>query len=359
MIFSIRNLEFELASLLLEGWAAFAARCVCALLILLVGRAVRGWVCGRLLPKLLGREWKLAPIPILLRSFQKPVERVIRFTALYFALASLPWAIAGIPAFLKILYGVAVTFCVTEGFYRASELPALLLTHCGEEIRTNRTLLTLLDKVYKVLVVVLGVATMAQESGLPIGSVLASAGLVGLTISLAAQDIAKNFFSGVVILLDRPFSVGDWIVVGGVEGEVVDINLRSTKVRTLDNTVYILTNSSVSEATIGNASQRTRRLYSLTLSVACGTPRDELERLMADLTAKLQASEHTWEDTVSVKVSGFSASGITLAVSAYVRTADTGTFLQMQNDLTLLVMDVVNADHVQLPMPATKVQLAQ
>ena len=57
--------------------------------------------------------------------------------------------------------------------------------------------------------------------------------------------MAKNFFSGVVILLDKPFSIGDWITVGDVEGEVVDINFRSTKVRAVDNSIYILTNSTV------------------------------------------------------------------------------------------------------------------
>ena len=96
-----------------------------------------------------------------------------------------------------------LVFLIGTGFYHASGIAALLLASSSEEVRTNRTLLTLLDKVYKVAVVVLCGATIAQESGLPVGSVVASAGLIGLTISLAAQDMAKNFFSGVVILLHR------------------------------------------------------------------------------------------------------------------------------------------------------------
>ena len=91
-----------------------------------------------------------------------------------------------------------LVFLIGTGFYHASGIAALLLASSSEEVRTNRTLLTLLDKVYKVAVVVLCGATIAQESGLPVGSVVASAGLIGLTISLAAQDMAKNFFSGVV-----------------------------------------------------------------------------------------------------------------------------------------------------------------
>ena len=107
----------------------------------------------------------------------------------------------------------------------------LLLASCSLEIRSNKTLLSLLNTTYKVLVIAVGVAAGAQEVGFPIGSIVAGAGLVGLTISLAAQESASNLFSGLVILLDKPFSVGDWITVGEVEGEVIDINFRSTRIR--------------------------------------------------------------------------------------------------------------------------------
>ena len=259
--------------------------------------------------------------------------------------------------FLLTVFELAATFFVCQGLYAAADLTDLLLASCGEEVRTNRTLTTLLNKVYKVLIVVLGVMTMAQESGLPVGSIVASAGLVGLTISLAAQDSAKNLFSGLVILLDRPFSIGDWITVGDVSGEVVDINFRSTKVRALDNSVYILTNSTVSSATINNGTLRNKRLYRFTLGVTYDTTRPQLEQLMTDLTAMLKASPYTYEDSVLVKLSGFGASSIDLLVSAYLRTADMTRFLQMQNDLNLDLMDVMQKNGVDFAFPSTTVYL--
>ena len=276
---------------------------------------------------------------------------------MYLALRSLPWAIPGLPALLLKAYRMMLVFLIGTGFYHASGIAALLLASFSEEVRTNRTLLTLLDKVYKVAVVVLCGATIAQESGLPVGSVVASAGLIGLTISLAAQDMAKNFFSGVVILLDKPFSIGDWITVGDVEGEVVDINFRSTKVRALDNSVYILTNSTVSSATINNGTLRNKRLYRFTLGVTYDTSRPQLEQLMTDLTAMLKASPYTYEDSVLVKLSGFGASSIDLLVSAYLRTADMTRFLQMQNDLNLDLMDVMQKNGVDFAFPSTTVYL--
>ena len=357
MIFTIHDLGFSFAGLLLEGWFAFAARCVCALALLFVGWVCCRWLRKKLFPRLLQRSWHFAFTHPLLESFASPAARIAWYTGIYLALRSLPWAIPGFPALLLKVYRMLLVFLIGTGFYHASGIAALLLASSSEEVRTNRTLLTLLDKAYKIVVVLLCGATIAQESGLPVGSIVASAGLVGLTISLAAQDMAKNFFSGVVILLDKPFSIGDWISVGEVEGEVVDINFRSTKVRALDNSVYILTNSTVSSATINNATLRNKRLYRFTLGVTYDTTRPQLEKLMADLDAMLKASPYTYEDSVLVKLSGFGASSIDLLVSAYLRTADMTRFLQMQNDLNLDLMDVMQKNGVDFAFPSTTVYL--
>ena len=156
---------------------------------------------------------------------------------------------------------------------------------------------SLLDTAYKVLVIVLCVAALAQEVGFPIGSIVAGAGLVGLTISLAAQESASNLFSGIVILLDKPFSVGDWITVGDVEGEVIDINFRSTRIRSLDKTINVVTNSKICSSTVQNAALRTMRPYKFNLGVTYGTTRPKLEQLMKSLQTMLDASPYTNKGT--------------------------------------------------------------
>ena len=290
MIFSIRDLGFELGPFLLEGWLALAARCVCALVIFLAGSLVSLLLRKKICPALRGRTWHFAATPILLRSLERPLERMAVFTGFYLALASLPWAIAGPPKFLLIVYKVLMTLLFCNGLYQASDVADLLLASCSPEIRSNKTLLSLLNTTYKVLVVILGVATAAQIAGFPIGSIVAGAGLVGLTISLAAQESASNLFSGIVILLDKPFSVGDWITVGDVEGEVIDINFRSTRIRSQDKTVSIVTNSKICSSTVQNAALRTMRPYKFTLGVTYNTTRPQLEQLMADLKKMLDES---------------------------------------------------------------------
>ena len=359
MIFVIHSLGFAIGSLLLEGWAAFAARCACALALLALGALARSLLRKKLFPKLLAHSWHFEATHILLQSFSVPAQRMVWFSGIYLALASLPWAIQGMPKLLLMVYRMTMTLCICEGLYLASDVASLLLKSCSEEIRSNKTLLSLLDTAYKVLVVILGVATLAQESGFPIGSIVAGAGLIGLTISLAAQETAGNIFSGIVILVDKPFAVGDWIIAGDVEGEVIDINFRSIKIRGLDKSVSILTNSKVCSSTIVNCAMRTTRPYKFTLGVTYGTSRAKLEQLMADLTAMLEASEYVEKGSALVRLTSFGDSSINLLVSAYLRTNQAGTFLQMQNDLNLNVMDVMQRDGVDFAFPSTTVYLAK
>lgn len=359
MIFSIRDLSFELGSMLLEGWPAFAARAVCALLILLAAWLVRRWLTHKGFPALEARSWHFTGTPILLRSFAVPVQRMCTVVGIYLAASSLPWAIPGMRKLFLMAFQLVMTLLVCEGLYAASELADLVLASCSPEIRSNKTLLSLLNTTYKVLVIAVGVAAGAQEVGFPIGSIVAGAGLIGLTISLAAQETASNIFSGIVILIDKPFAVGDWILVGDVEGEVIDINFRSIKIRSLDKTVSVITNSKVCSSTIVNCAMRSTRPYKFTLGVTYNTSRAKLEQLMADLTAMLEASPSVEKGSALVRLTSFGDSSINLLVSAYLLTNQAGTFLQMQNDLNLNVMDVMQKNNVDFAFPSTTVYLSK
>ena len=299
MIFSIRDLSFELGSVLLEGWFALAARAGCALLILLAAWLVRRWLSKRGIPALLARKWHFNGTPILLRSFAVPIQRMCIAVGVYLAAASMPWANPGIAKLLLVCFRLVMTLLVCEGLYAASDL----------------------------------------------------------AISLAAQESASNLFSGIVILLDKPFSVGDWITVGDVEGEVIDINFRSTRIRSLDKTINVVTNSKICSSTVQNAALRTMRPYKFNLGVTYGTTRPKLEQLMKDLQTMLDASPYTNKGTNIVQLANFGDSSINILVSAYLLTNAYAEFLQMQNDLNLNIMDIMQADGVDFAFPSTSVYI--
>ena len=158
MIFTVRDLGFEIGPFLLEGWWALAARAVCAAVIVFAGLLV-GWLLRRkIFPALQARSWHFAATPILLRSLQNPLARMAFYSGLYLALTSLPWAIPGLTKFLFTAYKIATTLLLCQGLYNASEVADLLLASRSPEIRSNKTLRSLLDTTYKVLVIILGLS---------------------------------------------------------------------------------------------------------------------------------------------------------------------------------------------------------
>ena len=142
-----------------------------------------------------------------------------------------------------------------------------------------------------------------------------------------------------------------------MEGEVIDINFRSTRIRSLDRTINVVTNSKICSSTVQNAALRTMRPYKFNLGVTYGTTRPKLEQLMKDLQAMLNASPYTNKGTNIVQLANFGDSSINILVSAYLLTNAYAEFLQMQNDLNLNIMDIMQADGVDFAFPSTSVYI--
>ena len=119
----------------------------------------------------------------------------------------------------------------------------------------------------------------------------------------------------------------------------------------------IVTNSKICSATVQNAALRTMRPYKFTLGVTYNTTRPQLETLMKDLTAMLDASPYTNKGTNLVQLTGFGDSSINILVSAYLTTNAYTRFLEMQNELNLNIMDIMQADGVDFAFPSTSIYI--
>ena len=100
--------------------------------------------------------------------------------------------------------------------------------------------------------IVLAAIAILSETGTNVTTIITGLGLGGLTFALAAQDTAQNLFGGLVILLDKPFAVDDWISTPNIEGVVEDITFRSTRIRTFPNALVVVPNSSLVSSPITN-----------------------------------------------------------------------------------------------------------
>ena len=215
------------------------------------------------------------------------------------------------------------------------------------------------ENIFRALVLLFAGIAMLDTMGVPVTGLLTGAGVAGIAISLAAQSTLSNLIAGVALVLEHPFGIGDYIVLGSLEGTVEDISFRSTKFRTLDNVVVSIENSKVASEYICNCDQRKSRLWDFTVGVTYDTPRETLEVLCRDLTAVLQNDPEVLADKVTVTVDTFNAYSIDLRCRMYVTTTRLADFLQAKNRLNLQIMDVVHKDGCDFAFPTTTIEMAE
>ena len=135
-------------------------------------------------------------------------------------------------------------------------LDAFIVVEGNDDIASRRSLASVAESVGRVAVVVIGAFVIAGYAGVDLNGLIAGLGITGLALALAAKDSVSNIFGAVSILVDQPFNVGDWIIVDGVEGEVVNIGLRTTLIRTSADTMITVPNSNMVNSPVENFSKR-------------------------------------------------------------------------------------------------------
>lgn len=213
----------------------------------------------------------------------------------------------------------------------------------------------LLQKAIKILVIVFVVLAAMEALGLPVTSLITGLGIGGLVISLAAQDTASNIIAGLVILIERPFQIGDWITTSQAEGKVEDITFRSTKIRTLENTLAIVPNSVISAEMVTNGSERKMRMAEFTIGVCYDTPRGSIEKICADFKELLCADEDVVDEGILVRLSAFSSSSIDILVRYYTKTTDPAEFLAVSERINLEIITIMEETGVSFAFPSTTV----
>ena len=122
----------------------------------------------------------------------------------------------------------------------------------GELDGSQKTVVSAAESIMRFLIVIFGLVFIADALGFDLTTMVAGLGITGLALALAAQDTISNIFGATTVLLDRPFQVGDWVVIGTVEGEVMEIGLRTTLIRTSLDTVITMPNANLANTPVEN-----------------------------------------------------------------------------------------------------------
>ena len=201
------------------------------------------------------------------------------------------------------------------------------------------------------------VLAILELFGVPVAGLLAGAGVAGLAVSLAAQSTLSNLIAGITLVLEHPFGIGDYVILGSSEGTVEDISFRSTRIRTTDNVAVTIENSKVCSEYIQNCNQRSSRLWQFTLGLTYDTTREQLNKICHDLAQMLKEQPTVRADTVTVTVDKFNDYSIDVLVRLYVTTLPYGEFLEEKSRLNLKIMQLVADAGCSFAFPTTTLDM--
>jgi MscS family membrane protein len=333
-------------TLLVEDWqwiagllAIFALFLVHRLIIL-----VFRWVIIVTLSPRLG-----LPPTINLQPLGRPVAVALLATALqlYLLTIDLPMDV----------YTRAVEWISTIRIVALGVLGIYLVEVFGERLsaRASKTpstvddiLYPLVQKALWVLVIVIALAQILTVHGVDVSGLVAGLGLGGLAFALAAKDTVENIFGSVAILLDQPFRVGDSVNIGGVVGTVEQIGLRSTRIRTPDNSLVSMPNSKVIAGHVDNLGARQFVRTKIVLNLAYDTTPQAIEALSAGIRELLRSHPKCKRDAIAVFLNEFNASYLGLLVQFHISARDWNSEQASKEQIFLAILTLVQELKIKL-----------
>jgi len=262
----------------------------------------------------------------------------------------------------QILHGAAAIWAVLAGVWAAwklTDLAAEVLVDRAAKTTTklDDILIPLLSKALKVFIVAIGIVYGADALDIPIGPMVASLGIGGLAFAFAAKDTIENFFGSVAVILDRPFEVGDWVVIDDKEGTVEELGFRSTRIRTFYNSQITIPNASLVRAAVDNYGRRKYRRWKTTLGVQYDTTPEQLLAFTEGIRELVRTHPYTRKDYYQVWCNDYGDSSLDILLYVFFEVPDWNTELRERERLFVDIVRLADQLGVSFAFPTTTVHL--
>lgn len=259
---------------------------------------------------------------------------------------------------LKFVVGSIAIYAIIWGLF-------VLVTNTSDSLRKRflskgkvsaASLIPLMRKLLKAFLAAMALLFLLQNWGFDVAALIAGLGIGGIAIALASQKSVENLFGGVSVTLDQPVRIGDFISFGDKSGTVEDIGLRSTTIRTPARTLITVPNSQFSEMQLENFAAREKLLFLKIINLRHGTTSQQVRHIVGRITDYFTSREDLEEGRA--RLINISTTSLDIEVFAYVMTLDGNRFLEIQEEIYLDIMDIVQAEGVQLA-PSSTVYIEQ
>lgn len=320
----------------------------------------------------------------------KEFQNTIRLLIIVFGIDMISDIVLGVGAhvdvsrkFFIMTYIVLVTYLVHKIIYTVSVIKINSFSQRDKSYRTE--IINLLVKLINFVVFLIGVLLVLKTYGVELTAILSGLGIGSLAIAFAARDTLANFLGSISILLDNPFSQGDWIKVGNDEGTVVEIGIRSTTIRTFDNALISVPNLTIANNSVTNWSKRIiGRRIKMYLGVNYNSNFDDIKKAIEEIkemlfehpdiaSSKTQFKTHkdkslrliSKEDARGVKTTllvyldSFGDSSINIMVYCFSRSVDWIDYLEVKQDIMFKIADIFKNNNLEFAFPSVSLYMPE
>lgn len=298
---------------------------------------------------------------LLLQAIEKPLEVTVVILGLFAAVFSLTPP-PRIREWLESVFWIPFSLIIAWVMFRGVSVLSHILRRWTA--RTDTTLddqlVPLIERAAKIVVWILAILMVLQNMGYSISGLIAGLGVGGLAVALAAQKTLSDVFGSIMLLVDRPFVLGDWVQSPDkeIEGIIERIGFRSTRIRTFEQTVVSIPNSRLADFVINNISQRPARRVWITVGVTYDTTVDQMREAVSRIDRLLRTHpEVDQKSTILVNFTDFGDSSLNIMVYYFANTIVWAEYLRIRETINLSIMEILEDLGLTIAFPTRTVYL--
>ncbi len=214
----------------------------------------------------------------------------------------------------------------------------------GELDGSQKTVISAAESIIRFLIVIFGLIFIADALGFELTTLVAGLGITGLALALAAQDTISNIFGATTVLLDRPFQVGDWVAIGSIEGEVIEIGLRTTLLRTSLDTIVTMPNANLTNTPVENWGKRRFRRWQPIFKLDINSDPAKVSVFCEEVDKLIKGHEMTMKEEDSfAKVSTLGPDAIDVGCNIYWNISSGKVEREARDDFLIKVMELAKS----------------
>lgn len=299
---------------------------------------------------------------VALAAVRKPIRFFIWVVGLTFSLEIAALALDNIDLTLAQEFrSLAFILLISWSLIRLiSRIEVKLVQNTTNQKGIDRTTADAIAKLLRLVVIVFSALMLLQNLGVSISGILAFGGVGGLAVGFAAKDLLANFFGGLMIYMDRPFNVGDWVRSPDkeIEGTVESIGWRLTRIRTFDKRPLYVPNSTFASIAVENPSRMTNRRIFETIGVRYDDVLT-VEAVVSDIREMLENHEEIDTDqTLIVNLNRFGPSSLDIMVYTFTKTTQWVPYHQIKQDILMKIINIILARGAEVAYPTSTMHLA-